>query len=351
MVKDINNKIYTKLENSLQVSSTQDTSSSFFENYSKMEEFDKEKLKITNEIIKNKHLVKALLVLGIKKVTWQRELKDNYGISGTYIDLFIKLMTEGGFIIHKILGEIDDIYFETIIKCNSKKFYDHRTQVKVFTLTESGEELVEYATDRIKELTKNNQHFAFIIQEVMKKTNMFTKLYNKILKEETEELERRVVYPDGFIETRRTIRSKQLEKEKKLAIMELKEELLLSRQKQQLLTNKESNQLAMIQDKGTLALIEEEIKEESKSTITYDGMYSHLTSKELDKLVEGESQEEVKQLDKEYNNALTARNKELNKKAMLEVGGKFVANGFHNDVEASSVKTENDECMAFINSL
>lgn len=183
--------------------------------------------KIREFVLGKTSRLRTFLVLFLKEITWRNELKNIFDIHPTHLDEIFEFFKENDLIVFKPLIEVDNLLFETVIKQQSIKFYAQRERVKVYTLTPKGKNYGINLIDDISLLCKNNPTLNLHMQEIIKKTENHKKIMSKILLEENQSNQRTVVYPDGFIEIRKTLRSKKIERDTQQAITELKQERLL----------------------------------------------------------------------------------------------------------------------------
>lgn len=171
--------------------------------------------------------LRVFLILFLKEITWRNELKETFDIHPSHFEEIFEFFKANNMMIFKPLIEVDNLLFETVIKQQSIKFYAQRERVKVYTLTPKGKNYGINLIDDISLLCKNNPTLNLHMQEIIKKTENHKKIMSKILLEENQSNQRTVVYPDGFIEIRKTLRSKKIERDTQQAITELKQERLL----------------------------------------------------------------------------------------------------------------------------
>lgn len=392
MVNNINNEIYEKVEKMLKVDRGMSGRAEFFKNYSKMVSEDLNFAKNLNRIMSNNSFVKAFLVLSIKEVTWNNELKNTFNIYGSRIKEFVELMTELDFIISKPFGEIDDIHHLTILDIVSNPEYFYRSPPQIIILTEEGKRFSLELLDYIK--NKNSANLTFTLQQIVEKTRAYKLKLNEIKNKEyiklsntrqvkfpanyksniknldeknkryLEQLEKRrkegkyksnqinthqsnniycgvgeriITYPDGTQIVKKTEGQKLKEKDIKLALQEIKLEQLEQKQTNGLLTNQESKQLAVIKD-NPLAIIDDNDNKSkkpiNKNQVTYNGIYSNLTNSELIKESETDifklTSKEVKKIENEAYKGIVDVEK---LKEDFEYVKTIKLNGYHNETD------------------
>ena len=309
----------------------------------------KKKILSTKEFILNKDVnIRLILILSLKKITWKEELITKFDIQPKDITNFFEKLKTLGLILFKPLCEVDDILFETVIKQNPCSFYDKRDKTMVYTFNPSHqEEIVDIMTDVFK-LTNTRSDLRILLSDINTKTQNHRESMQKIYEEESSLHERYITYPDGFFELKETMKKKKFIQELLFHSMEFKQDLLEQKQEKNLLSNKESNQLAILQEKGALVVANEEKTNFSKQSTTYTGIYSNLTSQELETIIEGIGDKEEKKIEKQYEKQVKENIKELNKKVLLGNGGKFIGKGYHGESVQDTFKTEEE---VFLDSL
>lgn len=290
--------------------------------------FDDESIKISNvynEIISNTELIKCLLVLGLKKFTWRNELEIIYGINNYYVSKFIDLFKKNGLIINKLLCEIEEIYFEAIIKSNSIKLYEQRDTINIISLNEKGYIFVEKCIDKIIKLAEIREDIFFIVNEINNKLENFNLLIKNILLEETTLTERLIQYPNGLIQNKRTLYGKKIDKDTKEALLELK------KQNNKISTSEEKELMLIKDNKYDLVLLNN-LKKEKKNRITYNGIYSNLTINEIFNKM-SISKEEEKEFIKNEKKEIKERLDKFSKlnKDYEEQYKNLKFNGYHNE--------------------
>jgi len=264
-----------------------------------------------NKVMNNIEYLKCLLVLFIKQITWKRELKEKFNCSGSIIEYFDNYMKDCGLIINKQLVDLDNCMYEAILKTNTSEFYYQSTKVNLIALTPDG---LDFCNRVLNDFKSDRQDIYNIINNIEKKSLAFRSAYEKLKQKENELSDRLIKYPDGTLIERESEARKKLNKDVNEALLEIKREKLLEKKEQKLLTSKESKELSLIEKKGDLALLDDnnkslteyvdpivaQYKKTGRPSITYNGMYKHLTNNELEKMVDGESKQEIKEIEKEY---------------------------------------------------
>lgn len=298
------------------------------------------------EILNKSEYIKALLVIGIKDFTWRNELENDYNMSNNHVSLFLNSMKYNGLVAHKLLSELDNIQFEAITKTRNINFFSKTDKVSILVLTNKGKEFTKEVLQSASKLFSTRDDLRLVYNEVTKKSKTYKDIVNNILDEENTFFERDITYANGI----KIIRDTQRAKDVKRIAFEVRKQNLLEKQTQGLITSQENKQLAIIEDKGHDLINYEEKPDITKGCKTnYKGIYSHLTTSEVEDLSEGVTNQEVKDIEKQYQKDLKDHIKKLNKTAMLEDGGRWVANGFHGEKTVKS--TNNDEALDFLDNL
>jgi len=172
--------------------------------------------------------LRVFLILFLKEITWRNELKETFDIHPSHFEEIFEFFKANNMMIFKPLIEVDNLLFETVIKQQSIHFYSQRDKVKMYTLTPKGRIYGENMMDDIERLTSTNFTLQIYVNEIIKKTENHRKILLNIRNKELNNNTRTIVYPDGFIEIRETLKSKNFKKEIKTASLELKKELLLT---------------------------------------------------------------------------------------------------------------------------
>ena len=311
-------------------------------------------LNIERKIKDKTEYLKCLLVLSLQDVTFEQELRTKYDIRNKTIIDFIDSMKNENFILVKDFCSIDDILHETILKINPLSFYNSINNTGVLILTEKGKQFCKKIINECVKL--QNENIIFMINEISSKTKAFKETYNKLLELEDKinynengikiiEGYRYVKYPDGTLIMKETEKHKQLKLELKKGILEHKQHLLLQKQEQGLLTQKQEQHLMILgENRGDLVIFDDMDLIEEKSV--YNGVYSHLNSIELDKVIEGVTKEEEKQAEKKYKEEIKQKNKyyDYNSCDIRKVLNKIP--------ETDEEETKNKrECLGFLKSL
>lgn len=288
--------------------------------YKNLERDDMDRDGLKNIILKDIELSKCLMILAIKKYTWRNELIVNFGISRHKADKFKDLMTDLGYIMHKLIWEIpDDIAYYTM-----RTQANMVDQAQMLALTPAGEEWSKQAMDYIAKESNKNQTLRFALTYVLERTKDFKKKYKEIQELEYERTERFVThhFKNGqkVVEKRKTLLGKQKDQEMKIAKAEIKllfskpemrkallnkvgieEPLLLEDQSNINQLIEISNKIELNHNQALAILGEKTISEELKHamkhgpTVTYNGQLNHLSSQEIEKVSMGVTDEEYKE--------------------------------------------------------
>jgi hypothetical protein len=181
-------------------------------------------------VLSNSHRIRIFLILYLKKLTWLSELMKKFDIHPRHTTPTLEKFKEFGVLDFIPYVEVEDLLFETVWKLEGTRFYAHRDEVKVYNLSEKGEDFAKYLIDDIFELSKKDNTLSLYVNEIIKRTETHRELYKSLLNIEKTQNERYIQYPDGLIETRKTERKKAIERETKIALEEIKQERLQQEQ-------------------------------------------------------------------------------------------------------------------------
>jgi len=307
-------------------------SEGFFENMYFKEKF-------YNRILKRAEWFKCATVLGLKNFTWFKELELDFGVHPSIANQFILECKQHGLVVSKLLSELDNLYYEAILRTKTVAFYNQVNNINILTLTPDGIEFFKCFLEENKEYIENNNHLKFNYDEVNNKIKYLLVCLNKIKEEESILLPRKVKYPRiGVIERdSEALRQRKIDIEK--ANLEFRQELL-QKKKQEELTYKDKQYLVKVKDNNSLVIAENKINKKYKSKTEYEGIHSHLNSQEIEKIRLGVNKEEQKQVEKEYKNEIEEKINKLNNYQ------KYIGKGYHNEKDKPK-----DEALAFLDSL
>jgi len=306
-------------------------------------ETDADFYKVREYILSKTSRLRVFLILFLKEITWRNELKTTFDIHPSHLEEIFEFLKENNLIVFKPLIEVDNILFECVIKQQSIHFYGQREKVKVYTLTPKGKEYGLNLIDDILNYAKDNFTLQLYVQEIIKKTENHRKILTYILDEEKINDQRTITYPDGFIETRNTLKFKKMNKDIKKVSIELRKEKLLEKEKNNLLSEKEKGMLMEINNNTYLATINEDDKKDivsKKNKITYTGKTFH-SVQEIVKAMEGVTKEEERQAEKEHKEEVKDR---YNKLKNLE-STKYIGRGYHEGEKEDNDTDEGDDFL------
>lgn len=338
-----NNKIYEKVKENLrnaQRGSSSDPLEDFEINKTMMKYCD-----VRQKVFSNVEYIKVLLVLGLKEITWRKELEVKFDAHPSNITHFFEFMKQEGMVLFKPLVEVDEILFETVIKMNPISFYAQRDKVKVYTLSPEGKQITKKLMDDILKLTNERTDLQIIVDMIMQKTEQHRVTMQRIMQEETELLERNVSWPDGVMYRKETLKSKEISHIAKLVAQESKlEEVKEKTPKQLEMYN--SNALALKEAKP-LAKYNSLTNEQKRPHTRLSGVIvidseDQITKKDIVNL-QKESQKEALTMFQHYH-----------KQHQQSKLGTLFGKGYHNDgeIKAEALQPiEEDEGLAFLNSL
>lgn len=264
-----------------------------FRNISKMDKEDIHNQSLLLSLLNDKDYVKAILVLGIKKVTWKNELRYDYELHHEKVDKFIDKMEQLGFIVSKRLYHIPDIVYQTLIQCNNEQFY-HQSP-NVYVLTDYGSSFMDSAVSYISKSMNTNQYIINLIAMIEERTKNFHNKIDEITKKELENDTIQVKFPNGVIIEKETLRLKTkqelLSKAVKLATVEIaeqKQDSLINEVKPKYLTQHKSGQLTKVT-----------VTKQNKNSIDYQASLDQHKALRIDKiltLAQGVSSEEEQEV-------------------------------------------------------
>lgn len=237
------------------------------------------------EFVRDKNFLVIIFVLMIKKVTWQRELINEYGILSTRkLKKYLTFMLDSNLIYNCQFHDLDQISQEVLMKTMSGFTNWLNSSPILFILTPKGEEWLNHMQEDIKNILfkEGNEH---IFDSVMKKTKAVNQLFFVLNEREKEKLERLVRSPyEEVYYCRRTKADLTFEKEIKESLAEIKGKQLIDSSK----TN-------------ALMLNKKIILGEFKAKTTYNGKLvssaplSYISTKDYDEHEKNEIEREVKE--------------------------------------------------------
>lgn len=291
-------------------------------------------------ILKRPEWFKCATVLGLKNFTWFKELELDFGVHPSIANKFILECKDQGLVVSKLLSQLDNLYYEAIIRTKSVAFYEQVNNVNILTLTPDGVEFFKSFLEDNKEKIESENHLKFNYDEVQNKIKYLLSVLNEIKNEESLLKARKVTYPGvgNIMRDSEAQRQRQLDINK--AGIEFRQELL-ARKKMEELTHKDKQYLVKVENTDSTALAKVELEKEDKATNAYDGIYSHLSTKEVEDMSQGISKEQEKEANKEHSKEIKEKIKAMNKQAA------FVGKGYHNGHK----KTEDEEALDFLNKL
>lgn len=230
-----------------------------FRNISKMDKEDINNQVLLIDLLKDKDYIKAILVIGIKQVTWKNELRYDYELHHEKIEKFIDKMEQLGFIISKRLYHVPEIVYHSLIQTNNAQFY-HQSP-NIYVLTDYGKAFMESAVEYISKTMKSNQYITNLIFMIEERTKDFHTKIEEITKKEEDKDILRVKFPNDVTVDKETEsykrRQRQLAQAVKIATLEFMQEKpqsllkqvnpgkLLSYSKYELVTLEEEKQLLL----------------------------------------------------------------------------------------------------------
>jgi hypothetical protein len=313
-------------------------------------------------VLNNVNRIRVFLIFYLKEITWTNELRNKFDIHPRDISNILDKFKEYDFIDFKPYSEVDSVLFESVWRQQGNRFYAMRDIVKVYNITEKGLSFGDHLIDDIFDMSKKNQLISKYLEDITNKTNKHREILKNIRKEETTLTRRQITYPDGFIEDKVTLKGKEIETASKLALLENKFKNLPKEEQIKYIGNEEEGSL-LLEDKSTgklvlnenkaLAILQEEeqeaIKEikKNKNKFTYEGKTFNNTQEAL-KAMEGVSDREAKEVEKEYKDSI----KEKLKQYEAENAPKLYAQGYHNEeIKEEKPKSAEEEADDLFKSL
>jgi DNA-binding PadR family transcriptional regulator len=356
MNKYINNEIYDFFEKEQSGSDRRpsfDETLNSFSFDSQMAKYYKFKDLVMNDI----EYIKILLVVAMKEITWRKELENKFDIHPEKISSFFKIAKQNGIVYYRPLVEVEHILFESVIKQNSPAFYGKRDTVKVYTLSPEGKEICKKMMNEIAKLSNSRSDLQLHLSFIQDKTKLHRHMMLSIHEAEWEYLERKVTYPDGQVEARKTLRMRKMEDDSRIALIELKKQKFNEEENLNTnlsLLNKKTSDLVEIEKKNELALLH---KMRNSPQTTYIG--GHFPSKsEALVAMEGISKEEEKTFKKEIQRSETEchiKNKKLFEDSLEDPVTKHFMKGIINYINGPKLITKSnstgDEGLDFLNTL
>lgn len=290
-------------------------------------------------ILKRAEWFKCATVLGLKNFTWFKELELDFGVHPSIANQFILECKQHGLVVSKLLSQLDNLYYEAILRTKSASFYNQVNHINILTLTPDGIEFFKSFLEENKEHIENNNHLKFNYDEVNNKIKYLLVCLNKIKEEESILRPRKVKYYNIGIIERDSEALKQRKKDIQKANLEFRQELLEKKNYEEL-TYKDKQYLVKIKNNTSLIVAENKINKEYNSKTEYEGVYSYLNSQEIEKIRLGVDKEEEKTVEKEYQNEIKEKLNKLNNYPS------YIGKGYHN--EEDNLK---DDALAFLDSL
>jgi hypothetical protein len=247
-------------------------------------------------VLKSVSNITCFLVLALKRVTWNNELESTYDVHKYAIYNFFEFFKSQGLVLFKPLSEVDNILFYAVMTQNTKTFYDKRDSIRVFTLSPEGEDLIKNISEEIFRISNSRTDIKILIDEILKKTKIHRELIAENIKKEKSPQLIKNIMPDGTLFYVQSKKSKEFEIETKNILAELKILKLQNKEAQGLLTEKQKNELTLLSS-NPLSLYSQNTK---VSKTGYNGMYSDLSTEDLNKIMLGVTKEEERFAQEEF---------------------------------------------------
>lgn len=240
-------------------------------------------------LVKDFQACKFFLTLHFCDFAFEWQLIKQHNLTKSQIQKYSELLNERGFISFKLLSELSENMQEAILKIIPDFAKVYGNNPKVYIITPEGKKEGKKIVEDILRNNSSNQGLYFLIMQLAEFSKNFREVKKKILYEENNLLEREVIFPNGIKIIKNT--------NKKIGLLsEIKQ---FKRDQVEELSSSKGNLPISTGNKQDLT-IAQEIKQELNKNIEYDGIYSHLTNHEIEKLSNGVTLSEEKQIEKEY---------------------------------------------------
>lgn len=147
------------------------------------------------KILSTKSRRKIFLVLMLKSFTWNRELRNNFGITNYDITNILEEFDNMGLILYKDYYSIDEIYQEVIFKTSVEFSYWIRNSPQIYILSKKGQIISEKIQKYFKDLIQDDEQLSNTFNYIIDKTKHVRAILNKISQEEQTLLYREIKSP------------------------------------------------------------------------------------------------------------------------------------------------------------
>jgi len=265
--------------------------------------------KIINSMLKTEESLKIIVALLFKGFSWTNELLNSFNISRKlYIVNTMHSLQKLNLLVKEKGERLNPYYYEALETSKSMQIRKALHQADMYYITKDFVKFCSLLKGLFEYKIAGSESFRFSLKDIIADAKKFQIFYDRIMDEELNLMERQKRTDDGILYFTNTIKSRNMKKELKQALAELKVERLEAKEAQQLLTQGEKNQLAIVRsENNALVIIGEDpedqmlaaFRKNKRPTMTYNGQ--EITG--LDVL------DELAQRDKEIEEAETINGK------------------------------------------
>jgi len=224
--------------------------------------------------------LKVIVALLFKGFGWRNEIYETFNISSKlYVETTLGTLQKIS-LLNKEKGiKLNHIFYEALTKIKNVSLGGALSQADLFFINEDFIKFCSLVKDLFEFKARTSESFKFSLKSIIEDSQHFVQQLDFIIDEELNQTSRKHFARGVHYETE-TIKAKQMKKDLKKAVAEIKLERLEAKEQQNLLSNQEAGQLALVRESNNaLALIPknelssdiENFRKTRKATAFYNG--------------------------------------------------------------------------------
>lgn len=231
-------------------------------------------------MLKTDEALKVIVALLFKGFGWTNEIYESFNISSRlYVENTLGTLQKIN-LLNKEKGiKLNPIFYEALEKIKTTNLRNKLSQANLFFINEDFIKFCSLVKDLFEFKVRTSESFKFSLRSIIEDSKHFVERLDIIIEEEMS-LNSRKHFSGGIHYETETIKAKQMKKDLKKAVAEIKLERLEAKEQQNLLSNQEAGQLALVRESNNaLALIPknelssdiENFRKTRKATAFYNG--------------------------------------------------------------------------------